>query len=278
MSYTAEISRDNPTCILFIIDQSGSMADVMPSGRSKADFVADVLNKTIYTLVTNCTKADGVRSYFDIGVIGYGGQGVSVGLGGGLTGAINSVVDIADRPLRVEDRTRLEDDGTGGVFERKVKFPVWFQPQASGGTPMCQALTQAAEVLVGWCDSHPGNYPPTILHVTDGEATDGNPEQIADALKQLSTNDGQCLLFNLHVSTKNGESAAFPASESGLADDFARMLFRMSSSFPSHIAQLAADKGYGVRDGSRGFIFNGDPKDIVNFFDIGTRPRLTADR
>lgn len=76
MSYSAEISRDNPTCILFIIDQSGSMSDVMPSGRSKADFVADVLNKTIYTLVTNCTKADGVRSYFDIGVIGYGGQGL----------------------------------------------------------------------------------------------------------------------------------------------------------------------------------------------------------
>jgi hypothetical protein len=67
MAYSAEISRDNPTCILFVIDQSGSMDERMATGKPKADFVADVLNKTIYTLVTNCTKADGVRNYFDIG-------------------------------------------------------------------------------------------------------------------------------------------------------------------------------------------------------------------
>ena len=76
MPYSAEISRDNPTCILFVIDQSGSMDEKMVTGKSKAEFVADVLNKTIYTLITNCTKADGVRNYFDVGVIGYGGTAV----------------------------------------------------------------------------------------------------------------------------------------------------------------------------------------------------------
>jgi hypothetical protein len=80
MAYSAEISRDNPTNFLFVIDQSGSMDEQMPTGKSKAAFVADVLNKTIYTLVTNCTKADGVRNYFDVGVIVYGGSGVGPGL------------------------------------------------------------------------------------------------------------------------------------------------------------------------------------------------------
>ena len=40
MPYTAEISRANPTCFLFLIDQSGSMADSFGTegaGR-KADF------------------------------------------------------------------------------------------------------------------------------------------------------------------------------------------------------------------------------------------------
>jgi hypothetical protein len=37
-------------------------------------------------------------------------------------------------------------------------------------------------------------------------------------------------------------------------------------------------KGYQISDGSRGFIFNADPKLIVDFFEIGTRPRLVADR
>jgi len=67
MPYQAEISREHPTCLLFVIDQSGSMDEITAAGRSKADFVADVLNKTLYTLVTTCSKADGVRDYFDIG-------------------------------------------------------------------------------------------------------------------------------------------------------------------------------------------------------------------
>jgi hypothetical protein len=74
MAYQAEISRENPTCILFVIDQSGSMDEIMDSGRSKASFVADVLNKTLYTLITSCSKSDGVRNYFDVGVISYAGS------------------------------------------------------------------------------------------------------------------------------------------------------------------------------------------------------------
>jgi len=54
MPYSAEISRDNRTAILFVIDQSGSMDERPEGGRMKSEFVADVLNKTLYTLVTNC--------------------------------------------------------------------------------------------------------------------------------------------------------------------------------------------------------------------------------
>ncbi len=279
VSYSSEISRDHPTCILFVIDQSGSMDEKMATGKSKADFVADVLNKTIYTLVTNCTKADGVRNYFDVGVISYGGGGTGAGLGGSLAGTIiHPITALATCPLRVEDRKRLEDDGAGGVLERRVKFPVWFDPSSSGGTPMCAGLKEAATALVSWCDAHPHSYPPTVLHVTDGASTDGDPEGVASAMRQVSTVDGECLLFNIHVSTQHGESIQFPSSDASLSDSYAKLLFRMSSVFPPHVARLAADKGYSLREGARGFMFNADPKDIANFFDIGTRPRLTADR
>ncbi len=279
MPYSAEISRDNPTCILFVIDQSGSMDEKMVTGKPKAEFVADVLNKTIYTLITNCTKADGVRNYFDVGVIGYGGNGSGQGLGGALAGdVVHPITALEKSPLRIEDRTRLDDDGAGGVLERKIKFPIWFDATSSGGTPMCAGLTRAAEALVGWCDSHPNNYPPTVLHVTDGASTDGDPENIATAIRQISTSDGECLLFNIHVSTLQGETIQFPNSNSGLADNYAKLLFRMSSVLPAHVSKLAADKGYRMAENAHGFMFNADPKDIANFFDIGTRPRLTIDR
>ena len=191
MSYTAEISRDNPTCILFAIDQSGSMSDKMATGRSKSDFVADALNKTLYTLITNCTKADGVRDYFEVGVIAYGHEGAVSGLSGHLSsGLIHPISALEQAPLRVEDRTRIEDDGAGGVLERKVKFPVWFEPTSDGTTPMCAALTKAAEAMADWCDRHPNSYPPTVLHVTDGESTDGDPEQVASVLREIQRTTG----------------------------------------------------------------------------------------
>jgi hypothetical protein len=276
MSYRSEISRDNPTCFLFVIDQSGSMDEKMSGGRTKAQFVADVLNKTIQTTVTNCSKADGIRNYFDIGIISYGGEGVAVGLGHTPVHATMGIAELGNSPLRVEARQKKVDDGAGGVLDVSIKFPVWFDPQSSGGTPMCAAMTKSAEILVGWCDDHPNSYPPTILHVTDGESTDGNPEEIAGYLRQISTNDGPCLLFNLHVSSSGGTEIIFPTPESELPDPYSQMLFRMSSPFPAHIAAFAREKGYDVFGEARGFIYNAGPEFVVDFFDIGTRPRLSA--
>lgn len=279
MAYQAEISRDNPTCFLFVIDQSGSMDEKTEGGRSKAQFVADVLNKTFYTLGTNCSKADGIRNYFDVGVIAYSGSGVATGFGGTLSeGLIHSIAAISENPVRIEERAKKIDDGAGGIIEQKTKFPIWFDPTHSGGTPMRGALTKTLEVMADWCDAHLDSYPPTILHVTDGQSSDGSPEEVAHGLRQISTHDGPCLLFNLHVTIREGQEILFPTSEAGLADEYSRMLFRMSSPLPRHLAKFAGGKGYSITDGSRGFIFNGDPKCIVDFFEIGTRPKLVADR
>lgn len=83
MPYTAEISRANPTCLLFLIDQSSSMAE--PFGgqpdKAKAEGVADGINRLLQNLVLKCAKADGIRDFLHVGVIGYGGK-VEWALGG----------------------------------------------------------------------------------------------------------------------------------------------------------------------------------------------------
>jgi hypothetical protein len=273
MPYQAPIQRSDPTAFLFLVDQSGSMGDRMASSeKTKAQFVADVLNRTFMNLVTRCTKADGVRDYFQIGVLGYGNDGVRNGLTGALGNQIlNNISALEENPLRVEDRKRKVDDGAGGIIEQTVKFPVWFEPLSNGGTPMCDAFRRAGEELAAWCDAHPNSYPPTILHITDGESTDGDPEALADAVRQFSTLDGQVLLLNLHVSAQAGNPIAFPASESGLPDNYAKLLFRMSSALPEHLTMVAKEKGHNVSNESRGYIFNAEAAEIVDFFDIGTR-------
>jgi hypothetical protein len=272
MTYSAEISRTSPTAFLFLVDQSGSMQDTMTNGKSKAQFVADVLNRTLATLITRCTKSEGTRNYFDVGVLGYAGASVENGLQGPLTSnVLHPISQIEAYPLRVEDRTKRVDDGAGGLVEQSIKFPVWFEAKAAGGTPMCSAITTAAEELAAWCDAHPDSYPPTVLHVTDGESTDGDPAALAEQLRQIGTNDGTVLLFNLHVSSSGSDTVKFPTSEAGLSDGYAKLLFRMSSPLPPHLQRVAEEKGIKATMESRGFVFNGEIGEVVDFFDIGTR-------
>ncbi|WP_404479327.1 vWA domain-containing protein [Novosphingobium sp. BL-52-GroH] len=269
--YTAEISRTSPSAFLFIIDQSGSMDERMETEQTKAQFVADVLNKSLYQLIIRCTRADGVRNYFDVGVIGYGAS-VSPGFGGALSGKIlHPLSDIEANPLRIEERVKRVPDGAGGLVDQPTKFPVWFDATSSGGTPMSAAMRTAAEAIVEWCDAHPTSYPPTIIHVTDGASTDGDPSEVAGALRQMATDDGECLLFNLHISTSGGQPVVFPASDTGL-DEYGRLLFRISSPFPAHLVDVAREKGYeSVSSEARFFGYKAGYEAIVDFFDIGTR-------
>jgi hypothetical protein len=279
MSYQAEISRASPTAIVMVMDQSTSMNQRLKSGQSKANFLADVLNKTLYTIITNCSKADGVRDYFYVGVVAYGGEKARNGFQGALDGEpLHAVSRLAEAPLRVETRTKKVAGHDGDVVEQTVRFPIWFEPRSQGKTAMCAGLNSAIDIVKQWRDAHPSAYPPTVLHVTDGHPSDGNPEPIADRLKSLATEDGGCLLFNLHVDIGDGEPLIFPNDERALKDRFGKALFRMSSLLPPHALEAAARKGHDVRPGARGFVFNAGIEAIADFFDIGTRPAVAADR
>jgi hypothetical protein len=279
LSYQAEISRTSPTAIVIVMDQSASMNHRLKSGQSKAAFLADVLNKTLYTLITTCSKADGVRDYFHVGVVAYGGEDARNGFQGALDGnALQAVSRLAEAPLRVETRAKKIAGPNGEVAEQSVRFPIWFEPRSQGKTAMCAGLNAAIGILEQWRDAHPAAFPPTVLHVTDGHPSDGNPEPIADRLKSLATDDGACLLFNLHVDAGDGEPLIFPNDERVIQDRFGKSLFRMSSLLPPHALEAAAAKGYDVRPGARGFVFNAGIEAIADFFDIGTRPAIAADR
>ena len=143
MPYTAEISRTSPSAFLFLLDQSASMSDpfgVSEGNRRKADGVADVINRLLQNLVIRCAKEEGVRDYYSIGVIGYG-LSVSPAFTGPLSGReLIPISDIANLPARLEERKKKVDDGAGGIIEQSVRFPIWIDPVANGGTPMCRAL------------------------------------------------------------------------------------------------------------------------------------------
>ena len=272
MPYTAQITRAKPTLIVFLLDQSGSMADPFGGEQSarKADFVASTVNHALHDLVIRCTKTEEVRDYYHVALVGYG-RTVGSAMGGALGGMhVAPVSTIADNPARIESGYRRVPDGAGGFVEMPVRYPVWVHPHADGGTPMCRALGRVREILDGWLSTHPRGFPPTVLHLTDGESSDGDPVEAGKEIMSLFTDDGRVLLFNCHVSSSRARRVEYPSEESALSDSFARTLFRISSVLPENFLGAAQQLGVNVVEGSRGFVFNADPSSVVQFYEIGT--------
>ncbi|HMA32975.1 MAG TPA: vWA domain-containing protein [Chloroflexia bacterium] len=280
MPYSTQITRQDPTCFLLLIDQSESMLDpfgVAHVQKTKAEGAADAVNRVLENLLLRCTKGpNDIRDYFYVGAVGYGPGVVPV-----LTTPdqepdelprLIPMSQLPDLVIKLEVRRKQQLDGAGGILTVEEPFPIYVEPVAANGTPMCQALQVGYEIIEAWCKDHPNSFPPTVINITDGEASDGSPLISAQALRGLATNDGNTLLFNCHLSSNPAPAIIFSDTDQYLVDDYARQLFMMSSILPESFQQAAATQGYRVNNRTRGFAFNADLVDLVKFLDVGTRP------
>jgi hypothetical protein len=274
--YKQSISRQNPGLVAFLLDQSASMVDgIAGSQRRKCDALAVAINRFIKDLTTECLKGEPKpRHYFDVAVIGYGtdDQGFPQ-IGPAFQGALAgrdwvSVIDLYDNPLRMVEKE--VDDGEGGLIKKRTY--VWYDAVApeQSGTPMMQALYHCHHLTSKWIAAHPNSFPPIVIHFTDGESIDGDPEQAAAALRELATSDGNVLLFNCHLSDRDVPAVSFPDSAHNLPDEYSQMLFRMSSHLPEPCLVTARAKGFKVAAGARGMVLNGDSTALIQLIQIGT--------
>lgn len=254
MTYQQEISRQHPACIMFLVDQSGSMMEPLGGDEtvSKCHGVADAINKILLELILKSVKSheEGPRHFFDIGMIGYGDQVGSV-LGGDLDGKeLVSIVELTQHPLEPDQ-------------------PKWLQPHADGPTPMGAAISHAGGVLSAWANDHPESFPPIVINISDGAPTD-EVDVWVQRLTSINTEDGNLLLFNLNISRFADPPVMFPASPDALPNEFAKTLFGWSSVLPPSMFREAAQTRP-LEAGARGFGYNGDFNAIVDFLVTGTQ-------
>lgn len=279
MPYTADISRQNPACFLFLIDQSGSMTNPLAgeTGQRKMDMAALALNRALDEISLRCSSGMDIRDYFDIGIIGYKtdytGAAAIASLLSGTTPQqpflpISQVVELAE----IEERQALEHDGAGGLVEVTKRFPVWVHPTAEYGTPMCETMDIASHAIAGWIAEHPEAFPPIVINISDGGPTDGNPIPFAQKIMELQTGDGNALIFSCHVSGAKKKPVEYPDRESQLeGDEYALVMFRMASVLPESSRNHATSLDFTVNENTRGYVFNADMRALVQFLDIGTR-------
>ncbi|MES2462301.1 MAG: vWA domain-containing protein [Armatimonadota bacterium] len=266
--YAADITRRSPACFLFLIDQSSSMAQPFGDRNehlptlTKAEGVAQALNNLLRSLVLSASKSDGIRNYFEVGVIGYG-ETADFAWRGALAGSgLVAIRDVANNFLRVN---RSAEDNS--------PQPVWIEPVAKGSTLMCDALDLVKQTLSRWVYQNNNCFPPIVVHITDGEATDGDPAPLLEEIGKLQTAHGKTLLFHVHLSSsRTAEPASFPDSPDGLPDAFARLLYEHSSPLTPFMRTIAWENGQMLTDKSRAFVLNADPSLMVLAMEIGTRP------
>ena len=266
MAYDAEISRRKPSLFVFLIDQSRSMSRKIAGGkRSKSQEAAYAINKQLNEIISRCTKSDGVRPYFNVGVIGYGSRsGLALSL---INESPIPINELEEYILRMEKETQTIEGE-----EIETEFPIWFEPVAAFDTPMTKALTLAGEWIVDWIGKYPDSFPPIIINISDGGATDGDPLEPAKDILDLGTSNGKTLIWNCHISETEGNTIKFPKDEQDVKDDKnAKIMFHMSSPLPETFIAIAREEFNDIPENARGYVYNGDLDDLIKLLDIGTR-------
>lgn len=273
MSYEARVTSADPVAVIFLIDQSDSMRDSINSeGLQKQHAVADALNNVLRELSIMSSRSGQLKNYFYVSVVGYGAH-LGSAFGGALEGRdLVPISEVAENPLLIDERMKKVPDGAGGLVEQRVRFPIWMEPAAANGTPMCAAFTRAAELANDFVNKYPDSFPPIVFNLTDGEATDGEFLGQAIALGEIETTDGGTLICNLHVQNAQAGGAAlrFPSDISQVQDPLARKLFEASSVMPEPLRREAEQNDYQLDKDARCFVFNGDVTDVVRFLKVGT--------
>ncbi|MDR0907102.1 MAG: VWA domain-containing protein [Rikenellaceae bacterium] len=276
--YKAPITRLHPTAFIVLIDRSGSMSEEIvfaDQAMPKSHAVAIAANSFIDELLYRAHRAGEVYDYYDIAVLGYSGDGVS---------SLISPVGEFTRPSRLAvsnvrkerlSRERLLPDGRSVVTVTEQNM--WIEPEATGATPMRAAMGEALTLLEKWCrrTDNRASYPPTVLNITDGEASDGGDDdirEIARRIRSTGTEDGGTLLVNIHLGRmEETVSVAFPTQPDQLpAHRYARLLWDISSEMPASYHDFVTEMRGETCGTPRGMSFNCPLSDVVAMMNIGS--------
>ncbi|MCF8274946.1 MAG: VWA domain-containing protein [Flavobacteriaceae bacterium] len=258
------ISSTNPCLLVYLIDQSGSMTETFGNAsHTKAVEVAEAINDILYEVGLRCIGSGGeLKNRFEVAIIGYGKDinTVQSGWEGQLSGKwVVPIKNIFDYPLGQENEK-----------------PIWIKPYAGSNTPMTKAFENAKRLCNDWINwgNHRDCHPPIVINITDGEATDSGSSFSAlkkevEQIKTLHTNYGATKILNIHISTTAGDKLLFP-SDVTTGDRFGRLLFDLSSVLDENMVRIAQQKGYNINNFAKGYVFNGNATDLINFLNIGT--------
>lgn len=288
--YTQDIYTGLPAFFLILLNLSSSMNEPMAGSKKtrKCDAMVDAVNTLIGNMVIQTASVGGCRPWLEVAVLGYTTSGSNVHvprIGSCFQGELatrlwHPMNVVQANPLRLKDTVqKIFDSDANEMIEMPVQVPLWIEPKLGGAAPLCAALDYSRLIVKKWIsDGHQNCFPPIVIHITDGEGTDGNPVDAANRLKQLQTDDGNVLLFNFYLSTLPGATIQFPSQVNDLPDHRAKRVFDLSSVIPEPMIQEARDLDDKLDPLPRGFVYHCDSSSlaadlsaVLGFYRFGSR-------
>jgi uncharacterized protein YegL len=236
MPYDTMATKKSPALIIYLLDMSLSMAEVI-QGRRKIDLITDTLMSVVREMVRRATKGTGPSARYRVAIYAY-----------------NDVVrDLINGPRLI---TELLDIGVP-------------QMKPSGQTDTAAAFRQAEQLLIQERANLRDCPAPLVCHLTDGQYNTDDPRPVAERIRQMTFPDGAVLVENIFF---DADALKPPVddpyrwtgvtSASQLATTTAKQLFEMSSRVPDSYLQLFGDRGYSLRADAR-LMFPGDTPEMV---------------
>ena len=288
-AYTAQITRNTPTAFIFLIDQSVSMQNyttLYGEEMPMAEAVARIVNHQLNELVLRCVKGSETRDYYDIAIIGYGEKAYS-GWKGELEGRdFVKPSELKEHPYK-KITTKKETRTRKGVKVVEVEEVQWIEAEATQGwTRVHHAFEKAKGLLDEWMEKHHDKdcYPPTIINITDGEFNGATKEYVlqqANELKSMFTNDGNVILFNIHISANKAVCVTCPASKDEVSfSSLATTMYEMSSLLPMRYSDRIADLRKDGTPNNRytAMSINADMSTLIQLMDIGTPTNISQNK
>lgn len=279
--YTAPITRKQKAAIILLIDQSGSMQEIINFQRSrmsKAEAASYFANLLIEELINRSRRNDGVYDYFDIMVLGYHGE------------VVESLISdkIEFQPISrlyfkvVASKTHYIErkiPNTDNYVSAAISYKCWVTPKAEDSTPMFTALMQCEKAAKRWSSrpEHRNSFPLLVINITDGEASDSDNMMllnISERIKSISTADGNTLFFNIHLATSEDSEqiVKFPSLSEKLPENrLTQLLYDMSSTLPDCYNDIISEiKGNLCTPPFKAMCYNCSGEDLIKILSIGS--------
>ncbi|SDY78189.1 MULTISPECIES: vWA domain-containing protein [Bacillus] len=229
MLYQTQATQQTPAYIIYLLDVSASMNQMMDAGgeeKRRIDIVTDALSLAIRQMVFRSTKGSRLLPRYRLSILAYSDHVFD------LLGGVKTIDEVARlRPLEKIQTHRLTD--TAKAFSVVEKLLQNELPNLQEGPA------------------------PVVCHMTDGASTGEDPESIVQRIMNMSVPDGKVLVENIFISD---EMIQEPISnikqwkgimpDTNISDEYGAKLQRLSSPIPESYREMMIEHGFHIADGA----------------------------